>query len=603
MAIFSYPVSITTIASGGGSLLTIDHGLLKVGPESGGSFPGPSCYLNGGDLCITDANVVLGRIDLASFPKVFGNSGKESISPDQSRAKFQEMIDQKFKNNPPSIEKLALSFVEVADQMMAEAIKSQALIQGFSPKDHHLVCYGGASSQHACSVARILELEYTFIPRDCSILSALGIFAASRVNHSYEAIQKALDESVFVEMKSKIKEDHEYHLLISYDQCHCKISMSFLRDSKLDDLLDQFHASHLSIFGFQTINAKIYLHELCEIKKESGEEIPKRKVQNNNRNIIPNTSDTLDLADKNSDLIIYMWDELDVNEVILGPCLICSSQTSIFVDKDFEASLLQDQCIQLKNLSRSLDETESLSDLAIYSKIFQSIATQMGYVLQMSSVSINIKERHDFSCAIFDEQGNLIANAPHVPVHLGSMSNAVKKVIEAYPSKIPKNTAILTNSPVFGGTHLPDFTVISPVYIDDDLIAYVASRGHHSEIGGISPGSMPADSTKLSEEGAIFDCFEIGDWILKNTAVFKGNHDRRQGQAGAGFTGVAMAAMLQQDGFFKKYANAESAPADDLNLLAPKPPHFVPKAKRCIFLFMYGGPSQMDLFDHKPYLQ
>ncbi|CUM64554.1 uncharacterized protein PRCAT00002161001 [Priceomyces carsonii] len=531
-------LDINTIAAGGGSILTFEHGTLKAGPESAGAHPGPACYRKGGPLTITDANLFTGRIIPEYFPCIFGKSENEPLDYDTVETKFTELAQEINEDNPEkhlTPKEVALGFLKVANYSMAKPIRAITECRGFDVSKHNLASFGGAGGQHACSIATILKMKRVIIHRYSSILSAYGIALADVVHESQMpclAVYSEQSKIELLEQGKKLSFSVKKKLLdqsVSEDCIELKIFFNMgysgsstrlmIEQPENGDFLQSFTESHLREFSFvddkrevlvldvrvrgcgkvsQTTARSPYKDlQVAKIKPAEGNEIAVRNI----------LFDEGELSSK-----IYSLKDLSEGSVVKGPALILDTTQTILVTPNSKAIVLPNHLIidieegQKENVS--FDYVDPIL-LSVFSNRFVAIAEEMGRTLQKISVSANIKERLDFSCALFDNEGKLTANAPHVPVHLGSMSHCIRYAKRYWGEDIHPGDILASNHPCAGGTHLPDITLISPVFIDGKIQFFTASRAHHAEIGGSAPGSCAADATELFQEGAQFIAWKI----------------------------------------------------------------------------------------------
>ena len=487
-------MQIHTVAAGGGSVCRFDGLRFRVGPESAGASPGPACYRNGGPLTVTDCNLFLGRIDPEHFPAVFGPNGDEALDPDASKARLQEVADLVAGK---SLEEIAEGFLEIAVDNMAAAIRKISIARGHDVTRYTLACFGGAGGQHACAVADALGMERILIHPLAGVLSAYGIGIADvkaiRETSWLRPLSAGFTEAL-AELESRARDvlveqgfDGEIEL----------IRRARLRTEGSDTTLELLIASgdqmrarfaelHRQRFGYWDDGVDVILDALVV---EAVGRTP------------PPAAEARQIA----------------SESFEGPALIFDSTSTIVVGRGWRAERVDDGTLILTRavpLSRAKAIGTDVDPvrLEIFNNLFMAIAEEMGVALQSTATSVNIKERLDFSCAIFDAQGALIANAPHIPVHLGSMGESIRTIIDTRGEGrdrrgIRRGDAYVLNDPYRGGTHLPDITVIVPVFYGDEAepSAFVAARGHHADIGGIAPGSMPPDSRTIDEEGVLID--------------------------------------------------------------------------------------------------
>ncbi len=497
----SYPsVDIHTVAAGGGSRLFFKNGMFIVGPESSGSDPGPLCYGRGGFLSVTDANLVTGRLDIETFPKIFGRSGKEALNLEASRKGFEEISKKVGK----SVEEVAEAFIDVANENMANAIKEITVKKGFDPKNHILCSFGGAGGQHAVAVARKLGIKKLFIHKDSGILSAVGIANADIKKEFFKVLDK---EAAVLDLKKEFEDfinekrvefdEIERVVFVKYKGTNTALSIKFTPDFQND-----FEREYKRVFGFN-LKKPLVIESIKIVFITKGESVKRDKIEKGESKPLKEVEIFLNSRFQRA----KVYDKLYAKSNILGPALILQESSTILLDEGSFAFVNEygDLEIELKDI-KTIEEIKE-AKLSLYANRLFFIAKKMGDILKKSAISTNIKERADFSCAIFDKNGDLITNAPHIPVHLGSMSSVVKSIIKKFP-KI-SNSTYITNAPYEGGSHLPDITVATPYIENDEVIFWVASRGHHADIGGKSAGSMPPFSKYLYEEGAIIEAFEV----------------------------------------------------------------------------------------------
>ncbi|KAF2087946.1 hypothetical protein K490DRAFT_65226 [Saccharata proteae CBS 121410] len=535
-------LDINTVAAGGGSILFWRHGLFVVGPDSAGAHPGPACYRKGGPLTVTDANLFLGRLLPEYFPKIFGPKENEPLDVEITKQKFAEMaalINQETGQNKTA-EEVALGFLDVANESMAKPIRALTEARGFDTSAHNLASFGGAGGQHACAIASSLGIETVIIHRYSSILSAYGMALADVVHEAQEPSSGIFDESAMERIShrlSTLKKKVTDELLsdgISRDQIQFEVYLN-LRYQGTDNLLmileppdgdfrRAFLEEHKREFSFMIPGRSI----LCEDIRVRGigksltlpAETPQAELKEvQTTNIDSGKQDdsaVVYFADGgHQDTPVFFLGSLDPGNEIQGPAIILDKTQTIVVEPRATATVLSKHVIlDVPSAGSKAEDSADAIDpirLSIFGHRFMSIAEQMGRTFQKTSVSTNIKERLDFSCALFSPEGKLVANAPHVPVHLGSMEYAVRYQHELYAKELKPGDVLCSNHPLAGGTHLPDITIITPIWNIEEtqIIFYVASRGHHAEIGGTHPGSMPSDSKMLYEEGAMTMGFKI----------------------------------------------------------------------------------------------
>lgn len=529
IAIQAPQLEINTVAAGGGSRLYFRSGLFVVGPDSAGANPGPACYRLGGPLAITDANLILGRIRPEYFPNIFGPNRDEPLSYEASRLAFENITQEinNYYNNSKSlsIEEVALGFIRVANEAMCRPIRSLTQAKGFDTSAHHLAVFGGAGGQHACDVAKNLGISSIYIHRLASVLSAYGIGLADVVHEEQEPSSFELVDESLVEIDSRLAalEEKARHKLMQDGFPSSRLSIKhylnlryegtdtcimIAKDHKNDSYSKLFEDRYLREHGF-SLSRPIVVDDI------RVRVIGISTVQDDIQFCKENISSFSPKEITRCFFEYHGWLEtkvFDLSELppltkIEGPALILDSNSTVLIDPSCIGEVTEFGHIHIK----VTNEVNAVRDpcscdpilLSIFSHRFMSIAEQMGRTLQRTAISTNIKERLDFSCAIFGPDGGLVANAPHLPVHLGSMQEAVRFQMKYLGSSWKPGEVILTNHPQAGGSHLPDITTITPVYNgESEPIFFLASRGHHADIGGISPGSMPPFSKKLSEEGA-----------------------------------------------------------------------------------------------------
>ncbi len=551
-------LQIHTVAAGGGSVLKWENGLFHVGPESAGSHPGPASYRKGGPLTVTDANLFLGRLFINQFPKIFGKNGDESLDADIVRLKFEALA--KLINSDTgkqlSPEDVALGFLGIANVKMANSIRDITESRGYATKEHTLVSFGGAGSQNCSAVARNLDISRVVIHKYSSILSAYGIARAKTNFDLSEPYNANFDEEALSTAKSKIdklKQKVIQHLVeaqgaeniddisivislgLKYKGSNTVFQVEAINGS--DDYKIPFLAAHEREFGFNNKSAKILISSV----NVRGIYSPSPK-NSAHRSTIPSQLSLLkengsEIAD--SDIVqcvvfeqgtyeytkVYNLPKIKNGAAIFGPALIIDETQTILVEPNSKAYVLENHVVLeidvLKdsslgkstnrapiNAGTPLSEADPVL-LTVFGHRFMGIAETMGRTLQRTSVSSSIKERLDFSCAIFDSEARLCANAPHIPVHLGSMQFAIKYQHELHKDTLKPGDVLVSNHPEAGGTHLPDITVITPVFHNGEIVFYVASRGHHADIGGAGITAMSPNSRELWQEGVSIKSFKL----------------------------------------------------------------------------------------------
>ncbi|MCH7732682.1 MAG: hydantoinase B/oxoprolinase family protein [Candidatus Marinimicrobia bacterium] len=538
-------LSVNTVAAGGGSILWFDGQKLRVGPESAGANPGPACYGRGGPLTLTDANVLLGRIIPDYFPSTFGDSQNDQVDRDIVVRKFEEItrtINNRLNYQFTPVE-VALGFVKIANETMAKAIKEISVSRGFDIRQHALICFGGAAAQHACAIAKILGIRTIIIHPLAGLLSAYGIAMADHLQYAATSVIKKMDSQSFQILD---KEFSRLEQPLIEDLREKNIPKDQIVVSRFLDLRPMGTDSYLSIPFVQSIREleqtffSVYQQhygfdpsetplELVNLRVEvigKGDDFryfeenqkgmdslryAQGTVTQQNRPLNPIGIVEVYWSKQATPTHVYKREEIDVHTQIQGPAIVVEDYSTTVVEPGFSVRLNKFGHLIL---TQTKVETEIVGGerdpvmLEVFNHLFMSVAEQMGYTLENSAHSVNIKERLDFSCAIFDCEGNLVANAPHIPVHLGAMGESVKSIIRDNQGKMKRGDIYVMNNPHRGGSHLPDVTVIAPIFGEDNHpIFYTANRGHHADIGGITPGSMPPFGKNLAEEGVVIDNF------------------------------------------------------------------------------------------------
>ena len=507
-------MDIHTVAAGGGSICTYRDGRFQVGPESAGADPGPAAYRRGGPLTVTDCNVMLGKLNPDHFPAVFGPGGDEPLDRKAVEAAFADLASEV----GMSPEEAAEGFLKIAVDNMANAIKKISVERGHDVSDYTLQCFGGAGGQHACLVAEALGMSRVLVHPFAGVLSAYGMGLAdiraireAQVDLPLEAgfsqaavLIAALGEEAEADVRSQgaasITRQARAHL--RYEGSHQSLEVDFADPAQMRDA---FETAHQSRFGFTSPERAVEFEMVAVEAIGATGEAPEAQVPMGDARPVAEVEIYLGRATKAP---LYDRDSLNPDALIKGPAIIKEATGTNMVEPGWAArvdgagNLILER--QAQAASAGADTEANPVMLEVMSNLFMSVADQMGATLANTSWSVNIKERLDFSCAIFDRQGDLVANAPHVPVHLGSMSAAIKVVMDAYPDAV-EGDAFMLNAPHNGGTHLPDVTVVTPVFVDGKAAFWLGSRGHHADIGGRTPGSAPPDSTEIAEEGVVID--------------------------------------------------------------------------------------------------
>ncbi|MBU0484768.1 MAG: hydantoinase B/oxoprolinase family protein [Proteobacteria bacterium] len=527
-------LDIITVAAGGGSRLFFRHNMFEVGPESAGSHPGPVCYRKDGQLTITDANLVLGRLLPDFFPKIFGPGGKDALDLKASRKAFCRMRDEinQYRNtqNIPAmtLEQVAYGFIQVANETMARPMREISTARGYDIKEHVLACFGGAGGQHACAIARNLEITEIFIHRFAGILSAYGLGMADVIEDQQEPAALIYTQDNLSDLNTRLARlatstkqkltdqgfadeqiETTFFLNLRYQGTDTSLMIQKLNDQ---DYETSFRNHYLREFGFDLENRPIIVDNVRVQAKGLSPHLAKVVIDHKKTATNPVAFTSCYFANGFEDTPVFKLAELGAEEILTGPAIIIHDTSTIVLEPECTALITENGDIRITLANQRKKEISSRIDpvqLAIFSNLFMSIAEQMGRTLQRTAISTNIKERHDFSCALFDHTGALVANAPHQPVHLGAMSEAVRQQIKIHGTSLKEGDVLLTNHPLTGGSHLPDLTVISPIIKNGEPVFFVANRGHHADVGGISPGSMPPFSHKLADEGICIKSFKL----------------------------------------------------------------------------------------------
>jgi len=535
-------LAVHTVAAGGGSILRFHGGRYQVGPASAGANPGPAAYRRGGPLTITDANVLLGKIQPDYFPSVFGVDGQQPLDHKTVIHKFGELATTIAKATGEQVppEAVATGFIAVAVHTMAQAIKKISLEQGHDVREYTLCCFGGAGGQHACLIAEVLGMPQVYIHPYAGVLSAYGIGQAELRVLKEQTIERPLTPETVSHLAATIEQLRQQALgdLVTQGvsaqsvQTHVRAGLGYEgTDSTLwipwDDVTTMtaaFTQAHQDRYGFVLAGRSL---RIGQIAVEAVACQPPPAVTDSRPYVSSQPLATVRVYSQGQWHLapVYQRQALPSNTVIQGVALILDGTGTNVVEAGWQAKVDPQGGLWLSPMAaptvpqpRQRPTVADPVQLAIFQQLFRAIAEQMGVTLQHTSVSVNIKERLDFSCALFDHQGNLVANAPHIPVHLGSMGESVKALLAEKGDTLRPGQVFATNNPYRGGTHLPDITVITPVFLPRETrpAFFVASRGHHADIGGISPGSMPANSTTIAEEGALLD-----NLLLVDQGVFQ----------------------------------------------------------------------------------
>ncbi len=541
-------MSIHTVAAGGGSILSFDGSRLRVSPESAGAHPGPACYRQGGPLTVTDCNVLLGRIQPAFFPQVFGSSGQLPLDAAVVRQKFEELADriQLAIGSSRSAEQVAQGFRSIAIEKMAGAIKKISIQRGYDITKYTLCSFGGAGGQHACAIAAALGINQIFLHPYAGVLSAYGMGLANQTVMQELAIEETLTAALVTKLQEQLQElqlkgtaelqktgdaalaiQVQQRLYLRYTGTDAALMVT---SGSLSAMIEQFEQSHWQRYGFVVANKPLIVEAISvEVIALADSPIEQTITERRTTILAPTAMAQIYVENDWQAAPIFLRTSLLPGDIIPGPALIVEATGTNVIEWGWQAELtalnhlMLNKSVEIDRSAITISENSQKADpvlLEIFNHLFMAIAEQMGFTLQNTSYSVNIKERLDFSCAVFDQHGQLIANAPHIPVHLGSMSDSIQSLISEHGQRLQPGDVYMLNDPYHGGTHLPDITVITPVFAttasseqsnSSAPLFYVASRGHHADIGGITPGSMPPNSTSITEEGILINNFQLID--------------------------------------------------------------------------------------------
>ena len=543
-------MKIHTVAAGGGSIITFDGARFRVGPESAGANPGPACYRRGGPLAVTDANLMVGKLLPEFFPRVFGPGADEPLDAEIVKRRFAELAEEVRRSTGVTRrpEEIAQGCLAIANDNMAHAIKKITIQRGIDVSDYTLVCFGGAGAQHACQVADLLEIRRVMIHPYASVLSAYGIGLADVRTLAQKAVERLLDDDLAPELEAAIAELErrvraELRAQNVPDQRIRSEARIHLRyrgtDAPLEvaagstaEMRRAFEAEHRARFGFIVEGRELVVEAVTVEGIGAMEEVREPELP-----LAPHgADDPLRPATRTRmftsrapheapswfEAPVYRRADLRPGDAVRGPAIVVDPTTTVVVEPGWRLEVTSRNHLLLERiepLPRRVAVGTSCDPimLEIFNNLYMTIAEQMGVVLRNTAYSVNVKERLDFSCAIFDPEGRLVANAPHMPVHLGSMGESVRTVIRSRSGAMKPGDVYCLNNPYNGGTHLPDVTVIMPVFSGaGELLFFTASRAHHADVGGTTPGSMPPDSTHIEEEGVLID-----DFLLVEHGVFR----------------------------------------------------------------------------------
>jgi len=531
-------MAINTVAAGGGSILHFDGARFRVGPDSAGADPGPACYRRGGPLTVTDANVCVGKIQPAHFPAIFGPNGDAPLDADIVREKFADLAEEiaRATGRRRSPQQVAEGFLQIAVANMANAIKQVSVQKGHDAARFALQCFGGAGGQHACLVADALGMETVFIHPFAGVLSAYGMGLADQTVMREQAVEVPLEAETMRELEEvadrlaldaevalagqgadadRISTARSLHLRYAGTEAALIVALR-----QLDLVVADFTAAHRARFGFATPERPLVVEAVAVEAIAPGEAVRETQLPPRNQGT-PAPIDFVRMVSGHVEHNAPVFDstELLAGDRIAGPALVREANATTVVEPGWTAEITPLDHMMLRRTEPMATRVAAGSDrpdpvlLELFNNLFMNVAEQTGAVLQNTAMSVNIKERLDFSCAIFDAEGYLVANAPHVPVHLGAMGESVRTVLRNRGGSLKPGDVAALNNPFNGGTHLPDVTVITPVFDEagSAILFFVGSRGHHADIGGTTPGSTPPGSRTLEEEGVVIDDFLLVD--------------------------------------------------------------------------------------------
>jgi 5-oxoprolinase (ATP-hydrolysing) len=503
---------VETVAAGGGSICYYDGHKLCVGPESAGAYPGPACYGAGGPLTITDVNLLLGRLDQKNF--------HIPVAPEDAEEQLRDIMEQLEQHS--NRQKVLQSFLDIANERMADTIRKISLRKGYDTKEYALVSFGGAGGQHACAIARHLDMKNIIIPAEAGLLSANGLQQASieafaerqilqplsNVRASLDSLIKKLSAKALDKLQQTVNADEKIEVRriicsMRFRGQETSLEVDYVADEPLED---RFKQKYERQYGHWITGRTM---ELESIRAVASTKISKRKKSRSvkaEHYPEPNFEKEIWFRGESIYTPVFLRDELGVGDAIEGPALILDPHSTIVIEPGWDAMIDKNDALIL---NQGVTPEESAKEakpeaarLELFTNRFSTIASEMGEMLQRTAVSVNVKDRLDFSCALLSSEGALVVSAPHIPVHLGALGVCVRRLIETI--EMSPGDVIVTNHPGYGGSHLPDVTVVTPVFTaDNKCVGYAASRAHHAEIGGVDPGSMPPSATNLVEEGVV----------------------------------------------------------------------------------------------------
>ncbi|MFC9123575.1 hydantoinase B/oxoprolinase family protein [Streptomyces sp. NPDC057067] len=545
-------MSIHTVAAGGGSVLHFDGRRYRVGPDSAGADPGPACYRRGGPLTVTDANVMLGRIRPEHFPAVFGPEGDQPLDARLVEERFEALAEEvsAAAGDTRTAAEVAAGFLEIAVLNMANAVKKISVQRGRDITRYALTGFGGAGGQHVCAVADALGIDTVLVPPLAGVLSAYGIGLADATAMREQSVEAPLDEvagsrlrgicdGLAERVRAELRADGlpdsaiatRARILVRYAGTDASLPVA---QAPLAAMTEEFTEAHRTRYGFTMDKPLVAEAVSVEATGASGPHTPPRVGAGAAEGPVrPLGTVTMYTGGERRDAGLYRRATLRAEDTVTGPAIVTEDDATTVVDPGWQATAGPAGHLVLRRTEprperRAVGTRVDPVMLEVFNNLFMSIAEQMGVRLENTAHSVNIKERLDFSCALFDADGNLVANAPHIPVHLGSMGESIKEVLRRNRGTLRPGDVHAVNDPYHGGTHLPDVTVVTPVFDEpadgqeSRLRFLVASRGHHAEIGGITPGSMPAFSRTVDEEGVLFD-----NWLLVRDGTLRETETRK----------------------------------------------------------------------------
>ena len=536
-------MSIHTVAAGGGSVLAFDGARLRVGPASAGANPGPACYRRGGPLTVTDANVMLGKLQPAWFPHVFGPSADQALDRDAVVRRFAELAAavEQATGTQRTPEALAEGFIDIAVGSMANAIKKISVARGHDVTRCVLQCFGGAGGQHACRVADVLGIDTVFVHPLAGVLSAYGMGLADQGVMREAAIEEPLSDDALLRIGQRLQAlateaqaelarqgletgrvRTEMRVHVRYEGTDSALVVPH-GDGSVAAITASFEAAYRQRFAFLMQGRRLVVEAVSVEAIVPGDAPAEPRLVPLADSPAPVTETVSMFSGARwQDAALVLRDRIEPGHVVAGPAIIAEQNATTVVEPGWQARATEHGHLVLRRTApregMAVGTSADPVMLEVFNHLFMNIAEQMGLQLQNTAYSVNIKERLDFSCALFDAQGQLIANAPHMPVHLGSMSESIKSVMQRNAGRMCPGDVYALNDPYHGGTHLPDITVVTPVFgppaaegAAAPVLFYVASRGHHADVGGITPGSMPPFSTCIQEEGVLIDNLRLVD--------------------------------------------------------------------------------------------